>query len=133
MSDKKNLTEDELLEEITSTEYKYGFTTDIKSDKIPKGLSEGLKAYSEEVECQALALDHYVDRRWAADNLRNDLVLQGNLDPLCLVSGGQVMKREVEEILEVFSNRRHIFNLGHGIVPQTPPEHVSELLALIRG
>ena len=99
---------------------------------FPKGLSEGLKAYSEEVECQALALDHYVDRRWAADNLRNDLVLQGNLDPLCLVSGGQVMRCEVEEILEVFSNRRHIFNLGHGIVPQTPPEHVAELLALIR-
>jgi uroporphyrinogen decarboxylase len=99
---------------------------------FPKGLSEGLKAYSEEVECQALALDHYVDRRWAADNLRTDLVLQGNLDPLCLVSGGQVMRCEVEEILEVFSNRRHIFNLGHGIVPQTPPEHVAELLALIR-
>ena len=100
---------------------------------FPKGLSEGLKAYSEEVDIQALALDHYVDRRWAANNLRQDLVLQGNLDPLCLVSGGQAMKREVEDILEVFSNRRHIFNLGHGIVPQTPPEHVAELLTLIRG
>lgn len=99
---------------------------------FPKGLSEGLKAYSEEVDIQALALDHYVDRCWAADNLRDDLVLQGNLDPLCLVSGGQVMKREVDNILEVFSDRRHIFNLGHGIVPQTPPEHVAELLALIR-
>ncbi len=99
---------------------------------FPKGLSEGLKAYSEEVDMQALALDHFVDRRWAADNLRSDIVLQGNLDPLCLVSGGQIMKREVEEILEIFSNRKHIFNLGHGIVPQTPPEHVMELLDLIR-
>ena len=106
---------------------------DLPIISFPKGLSEGLKAYSEEIEIQALALDHYVDRRWAADNLRSDLVLQGNLDPLCLVSGGKVMRREVEEILEVFSNRRHIFNLGHGIVPQTPPEHVAELLMLIRG
>ncbi len=99
---------------------------------FPKGLSEGLKEYSEEVDIQALALDHYVDRRWAAENLRSDIVLQGNLDPLCLVSGGDVMRREVNEILEIFASRRHIFNLGHGIVPQTPPEHVTELLALIR-
>ena len=99
---------------------------------FPKGLSEGLKSYSEQVDIQALGLDHYVDRYWAAKNLRSDLVLQGNLDPLCLVAGGDQLKSEVEDILECFSGRPHIFNLGHGIVPQTPPEHVTELLALVR-
>ncbi|MGB2020974.1 MAG: uroporphyrinogen decarboxylase family protein, partial [Candidatus Puniceispirillaceae bacterium] len=99
---------------------------------FPKGLSEGLKNYSEQVDIQALGLDHYVDRNWAANNLRPDLVLQGNLDPLCLVAGGDQLKSEVEDILECFSGRRHIFNLGHGIVPQTPPEHVAELLSLVR-
>ena len=99
---------------------------------FPKGLSEGLKNYSEQVDIQALGLDHYVDRHWAASNLRPDLVLQGNLDPLCLVAGGDQLKAEVEDILECFFERRHIFNLGHGIVPQTPPEHVAELLSLVR-
>ena len=99
---------------------------------FPKGLAEGLKNYSEQVDIQALGLDHYVDRRWAAKNLRPDLVLQGNLDPLCLVAGGDQLKSEVEDILECFSGRRHIFNLGHGIVPQTPPGHVTELLSLVR-
>ncbi len=100
---------------------------------FPKGLSEGLIDYSEQVDIQALGLDHYTDRRWAARNLRKDIVLQGNMDPLALVAGGDQMKAEIDDILECFSNRRHIFNLGHGIVPQTPPENVSALLAQLRG
>ena len=99
---------------------------------FPKGLSEGLQDYSDQVDIQGLGLDHYVDRYWAARHLRSELVLQGNLDPMCLVAGGDQLKSEVEDILECFSGRRHIFNLGHGIVPQTPPEHVAELLALVR-
>jgi len=100
---------------------------------FPKGLSEGLIDYSEQVDIQALGLDHYTDRHWAARNLRKDIALQGNLDPLALVAGGDQMEAEIDDILECFSNRRHIFNLGHGIVPQTPPDHVSELLARLRG
>jgi uroporphyrinogen decarboxylase len=100
---------------------------------FPKGLSEGLIDYSEQVDIQALGLDHYTDRHWAARNLRKDIVLQGNMDPLALVAGGDQMKAEIDDILECFSDRRHIFNLGHGIVPQTPPENVSALLARLRG
>ncbi|MGB0940291.1 MAG: uroporphyrinogen decarboxylase family protein, partial [Candidatus Puniceispirillaceae bacterium] len=100
---------------------------------FPKGLSEGLINYSEQVDIQALGLDHYTDRHWAARNLRKDIVLQGNMDPLVLVAGGDQMKAEIDDILECFSDRRHIFNLGHGIVPQTPPENVSALLAQLRG
>ena len=100
---------------------------------FPKGLSEGLIDYCDQVDIQALGLDHYTDRYWAARNLRKDIVLQGNMDPLALVAGGDQMKAEIDNILECFSDRRHIFNLGHGIVPQTPPDNVSALLARLRG
>jgi uroporphyrinogen decarboxylase len=58
--------------------------------------------------------------------------LQGNLDPLLLLAGGDAMKKRVAATLETMSGAPFIFNLGHGIVPQTPPEHVGELVALVR-
>ncbi len=100
---------------------------------FPKGLGEGLAAYADEVDIQGLGLDHYTDRNWAVQSIRKDIVLQGNLDPLCLVSGGNQLKKEVDSILYDFRDRAHIFNLGHGIVPQTPPEHVARLIELVRG
>jgi len=62
-----------------------------------------------------------------------DVVVQGNLDPLLLVVGGEALDRRVDEILELMSGRRFIFNLGHGIVPQTPPENVARLVKRVRG
>lgn len=100
---------------------------------FPKGMSEGLIDYCDQVDIQAVGLDHCTDRHWATRSLRKDIVLQGNLDPLALVAGGDQMKAEIDDILECFSDRRHIFNLGHGIVPQTPPDHINELLARLRG
>lgn len=61
-----------------------------------------------------------------------DVVVQGNLDPLLLVAGGEALDRRVDEILAAMKGRRHIFNLGHGIVPQTPPENVARLVERIR-
>ncbi len=60
-------------------------------------------------------------------------VVQGNLDPLLLVAGGEAMERRVAEILTALAGKPFIFNLGHGIVPQTPPENVAQLVALVRG
>lgn len=59
-------------------------------------------------------------------------VAQGNLDPLLLVAGGDALNRRVDEILDAMQGRRFIFNLGHGIVPQTPPEHVAQLVERVR-
>jgi len=59
-------------------------------------------------------------------------VAQGNLDPLLLVAGGQALDRRVDDILEVMAGKPFIFNLGHGIVPETPPEHVARLVARVR-
>jgi uroporphyrinogen decarboxylase len=60
------------------------------------------------------------------------MAVQGNLDPLALVAGGTAMANEVTAILRAVQGRPFIFNLGHGIVPQTPPEHVANLLELVR-
>ncbi len=61
------------------------------------------------------------------------LAVQGNLDPLAVVAGGEAMRTETMAILQAMKGRPFIFNLGHGIVPQTPPEHVAALLELVRG
>jgi uroporphyrinogen decarboxylase len=61
------------------------------------------------------------------------VVVQGNLDPLALVAGGVEMEHQVGELLKGLAGVPHIFNLGHGIVPQTPLEHVARLMELVRG
>ena len=61
-----------------------------------------------------------------------DVVVQGNLDPLLLVTGGEKMDDRVDEILDLMDGKRFIFNLGHGIVPQTPPENVARLVERVR-
>ena len=59
--------------------------------------------------------------------------MQGNLDPLLLVAGGDALEERTEEILELMEGKPFIFNLGHGIVPQTPPENVARLVEIVRG
>jgi uroporphyrinogen decarboxylase len=59
--------------------------------------------------------------------------LQGNLDPLALLAGGEALKNAVTRILDAFDGRPHIFNLGHGILQETPIAHVEELLKLVKG
>jgi uroporphyrinogen decarboxylase len=61
------------------------------------------------------------------------LAVQGNVDPLALLAGGAALDREVDEVLREFSNGPHIFNLGHGILPETPIAHVERMLKRIRG
>jgi len=99
---------------------------------FPKGIGEGLIAYCNETDVAAVGLDHGVDPVWAAANLPSHVTVQGNLDPLSLIAGGEAMLRATDRILEAFANRPHIFNLGHGITPQTPQQHVHDLLARIR-
>ena len=100
---------------------------------FPKHIGEGLIAFANEVDCQAIALDHNTDIKWAADNLPSHITLQGNLDPLALLSAGEEMQKAVDVILEACANRAHIFNLGHGITPPTPPENVDRLISMVRG
>ena len=99
---------------------------------FPKGIGEGLIEYANEVETNCIAIDQHTDPLWANRTLPSNMAIQGNLDPLCLVTGGQEMKDEISRIIDCFADRPHIFNLGHGVVPQTPPEHIQDLVDFIR-
>ncbi|MEP3225273.1 MAG: uroporphyrinogen decarboxylase [Parasphingorhabdus sp.] len=99
---------------------------------FPKGAGAKLVAYARETGADAIGLDETVDPFWAHDNLPADIPLQGNLDPLALIAGGEALENSVRHILQVFEDRPHIFNLGHGILPDTPIEHVEKLLTLVR-
>ena len=74
----------------------------------------------------------YTDPRAAADLLPGRLALQGNLDPLALIAGGRALDEGVARVRAGFEGRAHIFNLGHGILPETPIAHVERLMELVR-
>lgn len=100
---------------------------------FPKGAGGKLKAYARETRVDALGLDETVDPVWAAEELPEDLVVQGNLDPLALVTGRESLETAIKRILDAFAGRPHIFNLGHGILQDTPIAHVERLIALVKG
>ena len=99
---------------------------------FPKGAGGKLPAYARETGVDAIGLDETVDPDWAARNLPADLPVQGNLDPLALIAGGEALEKAVRRIISAFEDRSHIFNLGHGILPDTPIAHVEYLLELVR-
>ncbi|MGB7409397.1 MAG: uroporphyrinogen decarboxylase [Pontixanthobacter sp.] len=100
---------------------------------FPKGAGEKLPAYMRETEVSAAGLDETVDPVWADKVLPAGLPIQGNLDPLLLLSGGEALDNAVDRILAAFADRPHVFNLGHGIGQHTPIAHVERLLAKLRG
>jgi uroporphyrinogen decarboxylase len=81
----------------------------------------------------AVGLDWSVPGAWAAANVQVHKPVQGNLDPLAVVAGGKAMEEGVAKVLSDFAGGPHIFNFGHGIVPETPVEHVERLVRLVRG
>jgi uroporphyrinogen decarboxylase len=99
---------------------------------FPKGAGAKLVAYARDTGVDALGLDETIDPDWAARELPESLPLQGNLDPLALLAGGPALEKAVGRILSSFQGRPHIFNLGHGIIKETPIAHVEQLLALVR-
>src|SRR6476469_7349346 len=96
---------------------------------FPKGAGGKLAAYASETQVNAIGLDETVDPAWAAEELPDGLPVQGNLDPLALIAGGKELKTATRRILDTFAGRPHIFNLGHGILPDTPIAHVEQLVA----
>ena len=79
-----------------------------------------------------VGLDTTADPVWAAKALQGKTALQGNLDPMLLVIGGEPMERATREILSALRQGPHIFNLGHGVLPVTPPEHVAALRRIVQ-
>jgi uroporphyrinogen decarboxylase len=100
---------------------------------FPKGAGGKLKAYARETGVTALGVDETVDPLWAAKELPARLPVQGNLDPLALIAGGETLRVAVKRILDAFAERPHIFNLGHGILQDTPIANVQDMLAAVKG
>lgn len=99
---------------------------------FPKGAGEKLAAYARETGVNAVGVDETIDPVWAARELPAGMPVQGNLDPLLLLSGGAELERQTLRVLDVFADRPHVFNLGHGIGQHTPIENVETLLRTVR-
>ena len=99
---------------------------------FPKGAGGKLAAYARETGVDAIGLDETVDPVWANAVLPEDLPVQGNLDPLVMIAGGEELDQAADRILGAFASRPHVFNLGHGILLDTPVAHVERLLNRVR-
>ncbi|MDH7973833.1 uroporphyrinogen decarboxylase [Sphingomonas sp. AR_OL41] len=99
---------------------------------FPKGAGEKLPAYARGTGADAIGLDETIDPEWAAANLPAGIPVQGNLDPLALIAGGTTLDQAIDRVIAAFAGRPHIFNLGHGILQDTPIAHVEALLARVR-
>jgi uroporphyrinogen decarboxylase len=97
-----------------------------------KGAGHRLMNFAARTGINALGLDSSADPQWAAETFDPSLVLQGNLDPFALAAGGPALETGVRRILSAFRGRPHIFNLGHGILPYTPIQHVELMLDFLR-
>ena len=99
---------------------------------FPKGIGAKLVAYAAGTGVDAIGLDETIDPAWADAALPPGLPVQGNLDPLALLAGGDALEAGIDRVLAAFPERPHVFNLGHGIGQFTPIEHVEALLARVR-
>jgi uroporphyrinogen decarboxylase len=99
---------------------------------FPKGAGPHYVRYAEQTGIDALALDHGLDTNWAREALPKSLPVQGQLDPAVLKAGGAALDSEVDRLLSAWGGRPYVFNLGHGINPDVPPENVARLVERIR-
>jgi uroporphyrinogen decarboxylase len=100
---------------------------------FPRGAGDKIARFGEVAGIDAIGLDTAADPGVAIAALPERLTLQGNLDPLALVAGGPRLDEDIDRVLAGFDGRAHIFNLGHGILPETPIAHVEQLVARVRG
>jgi uroporphyrinogen decarboxylase len=106
---------------------------DAKIIGFPRGAASELGCYLDAVSVDAVGIDWTVELNFARKHIQSRRPIQGNLDPLALRVGGTALDRSIDAILEAFSPAPFIFNLGHGVVPDTPIAHVERLVARVRG
>jgi uroporphyrinogen decarboxylase len=100
---------------------------------FPRGAAGMIAPYVQATGVSMVGLDYATPLQFASNALPKGLGVQGNLDPLRLVAGGAQMEERAREIIAAFGDRPHVFNLGHGIVPETPIAHVSRLVEIVKG
>jgi uroporphyrinogen decarboxylase len=105
---------------------------DAKIIGFPRGAGTSLPRYVDQVGVDAVGLDWMIDRSFAREQIQRRRPVQGNLDPLVLLAGGAALDRAVDDVLGAFAQKPFIFNLGHGILPETPIAHVEQMLTRVR-
>jgi uroporphyrinogen decarboxylase len=100
---------------------------------FPRGANLYLPEFAKAPEIDAIGIDYAVDPVWAAREIQPHATVQGNFDPILLLAGGDQLEIRAREIVDALSDGPHVFNLGHGILPQTPLEHVERLIKAVRG
>jgi uroporphyrinogen decarboxylase len=106
---------------------------DAKIIGFPRGVGLLAWPYVKSTGISAIGFDWTVDRDTIAEEFQPELPVQGNVDPLALLAGGTALDREVDEVMAKLAGGPFIFNLGHGILPQTPIAHVERMLQRVRG
>lgn len=99
---------------------------------FPRGAGSMYPIFAEETGVTAVSLDTSVPLDWAMVNLPTGMPVQGNIDPVFLLTGGYAMDRAVDRIVEACRDRPHIFNLGHGVDKNTDPDTVARLVSHLR-
>ncbi len=115
-----------------ATELKKRFPA-LKFIGFPRGAGGGYVSFANTGVFDGLALDSSVPAEWARDNLQNKVAVQGNLDPMMMITGGDMLVSETQRLLDILGNGPYIFNLGHGITPEGKPENIEKMLKVIRG
>lgn len=105
---------------------------DIPIIGFPRQAGPMYEKYISKVDVNAVSCDTGLSLDWIARKLQPKVTVQGNLDPICLIAGGEQMADRVRQIKSALSGGGHIFNLGHGILPVTPPENVARLIEIVR-
>jgi uroporphyrinogen decarboxylase len=100
---------------------------------LPRGAGSQVARYVAETGVDAVAIDHMTDIAAVAATLPGHVATQGNLDPMLLMVGGEAMATEARRIVAAMAGRPYIFNLGHGVLQHTPPDHVARLVDIVKG
>lgn len=100
---------------------------------FPRGAGAQLPGYVEATGVNAVSIDWTAEPAFIRERVQSRVAVQGNLDPLVLISGGDALDRAVDNVLANFAAGRFIFNLGHGIQPETPIAHVEQMIKRVRG
>ncbi len=105
---------------------------DAKIIGFPRGAGPLLPVYIGETEVNAVSIDWTADPAFIRERVQSKVAVQGNLDPLVLIAGGEALDRAVDDVLDNYAGGRLIFNLGHGIQPETPIAHVERMVKRAR-
>ena len=99
---------------------------------FPRGSGANIISFIEQVDCNVLAIDENYPQKLKDIAREKNIILQGNLSPTILAEGGEKMEREIKQILFDFKKNKHIFNLSHGVLPNTPVKNITTAIEIVR-